>query len=94
MLFRSAIMEGIVEATGLVAELARVGSRIAVSDAGAAAVLLSAAVRAASLNVYINARSMADRSCAEALTARADELVSQARRVADETFEQVEGGLR
>lgn len=89
-----AIMERVAEATGLIAELARVGSRLAVSDAGAAAVLLSAAVRAASLNVYINARSMADRSCAEGLTARADELVAQARRVADETFEQVEGGLR
>ena len=89
-----AIMEKICEATGLLAELARVGSRIAVSDAGAGAILLSAAVRAASLNVYINARSMEDRGCAAALTARADELVSGACRVADATFEQVEGGLR
>lgn len=89
-----AIMEKICEATGLLAELARVGSRIAVSDAGAGAVLLSAAVRAASLNVYINAKSMAERSCADALTARADELVTSARRVADATFEQVEGDLR
>lgn len=89
-----AIMEKIYEATGLLAELAQVGSRLAVSDAGAGAVLLSAAVRAASLNVYINARSMEDRSCADALTARADELVANACRVADATFEQVEGGLR
>ena len=89
-----AIMEKIYEATVLLAEIARIGSRIAVSDAGAGAVLLSAAVRAASLNVYINARSMGDRSCADALTARADELVANARRVADATFEQVEGGLR
>ena len=89
-----AIMEKICEATGLLAELARIGSRIAVSDAGAGAILLSAAVRAASLNVYINARSMEDRGCAAVLAAHADELVAGACRVADAAFEQVEGGLR
>ncbi|MFR3091448.1 MAG: cyclodeaminase/cyclohydrolase family protein [Eggerthella lenta] len=40
--------------------LARNGSKLAVSDAGAAAVLARAAVVAASMNVYINAASMDD----------------------------------
>lgn len=40
--------------------LARKGSRLAVSDAVAAAILAAAAARAASLNVFVNAESMAD----------------------------------
>lgn len=89
-----AIMERVAEATELLAELARVGSRIAVSDAGAGAVLLSAAVRAASLNVYINAKSLADREHAQELTARADALVARATEVGDAAFAQVEGEIR
>ena len=89
-----AILERIVEAAALVGELARIGSRIAVSDAGAGAALLAASARAVSLNVYINARSMADRGYAEDLVARADSLVARAAELGDAAYEQVRGEIR
>ena len=49
---------------------ARNGSKLAVSDAGAAAVLARAAVVAASMNVYINAASMDDEARAGSLSRR------------------------
>ena len=52
--------------------LARNGSKLAVSDAGAAAVLARAAVVAASMNVYINAASMDDEARADRYRAEAD----------------------
>lgn len=85
------IMEAIREAIALVDEVSRIGSRIAISDAGAGAAILSAALRAASLNVLINARSMADRAYADDLVARARALVSEGCSVADAAFERVEG---
>ena len=50
--------------------LARNGSKLAVSDAGAAAVLARAAVVAASMNVYINAASMDDEARRRSLSRR------------------------
>lgn len=46
------------------------GSRLAVSDAACSAVLCKAAMQAASLNVYINTRTMKDRETAAALNDR------------------------
>lgn len=89
-----AVLERVVEAAGLVAELGRIGSRIAVSDAGAGAALLAAAARAVSLNICINARSMADRARAEELACRADALVARAAEVGDGAYEQVREAIR
>ena len=58
--------------------LARNGSKLAVSDAGAAAVLARAAVVAASMNVYINAASMDDEARADRYRAEADRLIAEA----------------
>ena len=55
--------------------LARNGSKLAVSDAGAAAV--------ASLNVYINAASMDDEARADRYRAEADRLIAEANERAD-----------
>ena len=63
--------------------LARNGSKLAVSDAGAAAVLARAAVGAASMNVYINAASMDDEARAERYRAEADRLIAEANERAD-----------
>ena len=57
--------------------LARNGSKLAVSDAGAAAVL------AASMNVYINAASMDDEARADRYRAEADRLIAEANERAD-----------
>lgn len=66
--------------------LARNGSRLAVSDAGACAVLAHAAAVAASLNVYINADAMADASLRERMRSEADSLVRDARELADAAY--------
>ena len=57
--------------------LARNGSKLAVSDAGAAAVV------AASMNVYINAASMDDEARADRYRAEADRLIAEANERAD-----------
>lgn len=64
--------------------LARNGSKLAVSDAGAAAVLARAALVAASMNVYINAASMDDEDRANAYRGKADALIAEANARADE----------
>ena len=51
-------------------------------------------MQAASLNVFINTKLMADRSRAAALDARADALLAEFVPRADETFTAVSGKLR
>ena len=69
--------------------LARNGSRLAVSDAGAAATLACSAIVAASLNVYINVASLEDENLAARFRDEADELVERGNSRADETLEYV-----
>ncbi len=57
--------------------LAHNGSKLAVSDAGASAVLARAALVAASMNVYINAASMDDQARADNYRAQADALIAE-----------------
>lgn len=63
-------MEKCAEGIALVEEYAAKGSVMAVSDAGCAAALCKAALQAASLNVFINTKLMADRERAAALDAK------------------------
>ena len=88
------IMEKCAEGIALAGQYAAKGSVLAVSDAGCAAVLCKAALQAASLNVFINTKLMADRSRAAALDARADALLAEFVPRADETFTAVSGKLR
>ena len=62
------------EAVELMSELSEKGSAIAVSDVGVGAQLARAALLSAGLNVRINAKTMADRDCANALIAELDAL--------------------
>lgn len=87
------IMQAICEAIGLVDEVARIGSRMALSDAGAAAALLESALKAASLNVLINAHSMADEQKSRAYLAQTEALVQKGSAVARETYEYVRSSL-
>ena len=66
------IMEKCAEGIALAGQYAAKGSVLAVSDAGCAAVLCKAALQAASLNVFINTKLMADRSRAAALRPEKD----------------------
>ncbi len=88
------IMRTCGRALDIIAEFAAKGSRLAISDAGCAATCCKAALRAASLNVFINTKSMKDRECAETLNAEADALLAKYNKLADEIFESVESRLR
>ena len=71
------IMRKCEEAIGVTGEFAVKGTRIAVSDAGVAALLLKTALRSAALNVFINTASMKDREYAEELEREADRLIAE-----------------
>ena len=61
------IMEKCCEAIDLIVEFAAKGSALAISDAGVGAAFCKAALEGASLNVYINTKSMKNREYAEEL---------------------------
>ena len=88
------IMEKCAEGITLAEEYAAKGSVLAVSDAGCAAALCKAALQAASLNVFINTKLMADRSRAGVLDAKADNLLNEFVPRADAVFESVMQKLR
>ena len=88
------IMEKCAEGIALAEEYAAKGSVMAVSDAGCAAVLCKAALQAASLNVFINTKLMADRSRADVLDAKADNLLNEFVPRADAVFASVMQKLR
>lgn len=65
------------------------GSRMAVSDAGVAAQFARAALTGAVMNVYINTKSMKNREKAEELNAKADRLLADGMKLADEIYGRV-----
>ena len=83
------IMEKCCEALEMIKVFAAKGSVMAVSDAGAGAVLCKAALQGASLNVFINTKSMADRGDAEELNNKALAMLNQYVPLADEIFQNV-----
>ena len=88
------IMKTCARGIDLVEEFAAKGSVIALSDAGVGAALLKSAMKGASLNIYINTKSMKDRELAEKLNAEADGLRAKYEKKADEIFDSVCGRLR
>lgn len=69
--------------------LAARGSRLALSDAGVAAVFAKAALQGASLNVFINTASMADKKQAQRYNGEAERLIRESSATADTIFEYV-----
>ena len=88
------IMEKCCEAIELIVEFGAKGSKLAISDAGVGAAFCKAALQGASLNVYINTKSMANREYAEELNKKADAMLEKYTKIADETFESVLGRLK
>ncbi len=80
------IMECCCSAIDLHKEFARVGAAIAISDVGCGVACCKAALMAASLNVFINTKSMADRAHAEVLNRSAEELLVKYTALADEIY--------
>ena len=83
------IMEKCCEAIELHCEFAAKGTVIAISDVGCGVVCCKAALQAASLNVFINTKSMKDREHAQALNARANTMLEKYTALADEIFADV-----
>lgn len=88
------IMEKCCEAIDLIVEFAAKGSALAISDAGVGAAFCKAALEGASLNVYINTKSMKNREYAEELNRECDEMLAVYTVKADEIFRNVLGRLK
>ncbi|MEE0704979.1 MAG: cyclodeaminase/cyclohydrolase family protein, partial [Adlercreutzia sp.] len=69
--------------------VAKNGSVMALSDAGAAAVLAKAALQAASLNVVINIGSMDDAARAASYRERMDDALAAGGVLADQVYDSV-----
>ena len=87
------IMELCCEALDAIAVFAAKGSRLAVSDAGCGAVIVKAALQAASLNVFINTKTLKNRAYAEELNAKCLSMLDKYGTMADEIFETVKNGF-
>ncbi len=88
------IMERCCDAIDLIETFAAKGSKIALSDAGVAATFAKAALKGASLNVFINTKSMKNRDVALDFERKADDMLDRYGRKADELFDDVMGRLR
>ena len=72
-----AMMKDISDAIALIERYAEIGSVMALSDAGAGAIVCQGALKAASLNITINTAAMTDRAAAEAFDAEAQKLLDE-----------------
>jgi formiminotetrahydrofolate cyclodeaminase len=83
------IMERCCEAIDLHERFAEKGTAIAISDVGVGVAFAKAALEGASLNVFINTKSMADRAYAEEANSKAHALLDTYTRKADRIFSDV-----
>lgn len=88
------IMEKVCEAIDLLEEFAAKGTAIAISDVGVGVSCCRAALLGASLNVFINTKSMADRAYAEELNEKAQKMIDTYTVKADAIFADVQGRFR
>ena len=87
------IMELCCQAIEYIAVFAEKGSRLAVSDAGCAAVCVKAGLQAASLNVFINTKTLKTREVADEMNAKALGMLDKYCAMADEIFDTVKSGF-
>ena len=87
------IMELCCEAIDCIAIFAAKGSRLAVSDAGCGAVCCKAALQAASLNVFINTKTLKNREVAEELNRQANLMLNTYGQLADDIFNDVKASF-
>jgi methenyltetrahydrofolate cyclohydrolase len=87
------IMNQCCRAIELLQAYSQKGSRMAISDAGAGAAILGGALKAASLNVFINTASMADTQKAAELNTEAEAMLNEYGSLAEEIFSAVKTSL-
>ena len=83
------IMENCCRAIDLIEIFAAKGSVLAISDAGVAAACCRAALKGASLNIYINTKSMKDRKRGDELNQKCDEMIAVYGAKAEKLFDSV-----
>ncbi len=88
------IMRTCCKAIDLHNELADKGSALAISDVGVGVICCKSALMGASLNVFINTKSMADRDYALEIEKEADELLNKYTALADDIYNRVVSKLR
>lgn len=89
-----AIMEACCQAILLHERFAACGSALVISDVGCGVICCKAALQAASLNVFINTKAMADRDDATRIEAQAQAMLDEYLPLADQIFQTVEGRCR
>ncbi len=87
------IMNQCCKAIELLQAYSQKGSKMAISDAGAGATILGGALKAASLNVFINTASMMDQTKATELNTQTEAMLKEYGTLADEIFLKVKNAL-
>lgn len=80
------IMDLCRQALDCIAIVAEKGSRLASSDAGSGAVCCKAAIQAASLTVFINTRTLKNRSAAQAIEEKTNQMLAEYGALADKIY--------
>ncbi len=88
------IMQRCAEVIRLCEELCEKGSTLALSDVGVSAILARSAMLGASLNIFINIKSMKDRTCAAHLRNEAEAIIKRYTPVAERVFQNVSERLK
>lgn len=88
------IMRACCEAIDLHSKLAKIGATIAISDVGCGVICCKAALRAASLNVFVNTRLMKDEAFAGECEDEASQMLAVYVSIAEEAFSDVERRLK
>ena len=87
------IMELCCQAIDYIKVFADKGSRLAVSDAGCGAVICKGALQAASLNVFINTKTLKNREKADEMNAYCLKMLAEYGAKADDIFNTVKAGF-
>ena len=88
------IMECCCQAIDLMEEFAAKGSKIAISDVGVGVAFCKAALMGASLNVFINTKSMADKELADVTNAKTEKMLADYTAKADVIYASVLNRLK
>ena len=86
-------MEAALKALPLALQMAQNGNPASASDAGVAALAAVAGIRGARLNVRINCAGLQDKTPAQPLLARADEIVTEALELEKQVLESVNNNI-
>ena len=88
------IMETVLAAAKELEILVEKGSKLAVSDVGVGILFAQAAIEGASLNVYINTKSMKDRERVAALDAKADAIIAEGAALKERIYSSVLAAIK